>query len=744
MYPITSQELQFTRPGGKMRIFGTIAYAALIFIISCPQVFSEQEKVIQARIHLQTKADYILFESFRLDDYQPFENYVDVFVDDETMRKLQASDLKIDIIHDDLVAFYQSRLMDKDMGGYMTLSEIESQMSLMHLNYPDITTEPASIGQTIQGRNIWAFKISDNPDIDENEPEVLYTAAIHAREVITPLVLFHFIDHLLTNYGIDSEITALIDNRELWFILCVNPDGYYHNQVIQPNGGGMWRKNRRNNGDGTYGIDLNRNFGYEWGYDNEGSSPITSDDTYRGTGPFSEPETQAIRDFITSRNFVISMFYHSYSNLLLWPYGYLDGLITPDNDIFTEIGDTVNAFNGYIPGPSWQLYVVNGSSDDWIYGEQTLKDKIFAMTMEVGSQADGFWPATSRIPQLVSENLGPNLFLARIADKIYTLKPPAVPELYVANTVNSSGFNLHWTHTDTLNPAVSFELQELQNFQPLTDPAESFEGWSDYGFKISAARSYSAPSSFFSGTGNNREYYVQTDNPYTVQPNDTLKLRIWYAIEEDWDYGYVEVSTDSINFAPLPGNITTDYNPHSNNRGNGITGFSSGWAEGRFGLGTYVGQDIWIRVSYYTDAYLNEEGFYIDDIYPVMGFATKTDFAATDTTYTFSSKTPGDYFYRVRARDVQNQWSDYCPIVPVAVVDGPAYSCGDVTDDGSVNLIDILYIIDFLYGIPAGPQPEPMVSGDASGDGNVNLIDILYLIDYIYGSPPGPEPICEG
>jgi murein tripeptide amidase MpaA len=96
----------------------------------------------------------------------------------------------------------------------------------------------------------------------------------------------YYMWYLLENYGTDPEATYLVDNREMYFVPCFNPDGYEYNRQTDPNGGGMWRKNRRNNG-GSYGVDLNRNFGYMWGYDDLGSSPIPSSETYRGPSAFS-------------------------------------------------------------------------------------------------------------------------------------------------------------------------------------------------------------------------------------------------------------------------------------------------------------------------------------------------------------------------------------------------------------------------------------------------------------------------
>ena len=114
----------------------------------------------------------------------------------------------------------------------------------------------------------------------------------------------------------------LVDNRELYFIPVINVDGYVYNENTNPNGGGNWRKNRRDNGGGIFGVDPNRNYSFQWGFNNSGSSPTPSSSTYRGTGPFSEPETQAIRDFVNGQDFTMAFNYHSFSNVLIFPYDY--------------------------------------------------------------------------------------------------------------------------------------------------------------------------------------------------------------------------------------------------------------------------------------------------------------------------------------------------------------------------------------------------------------------------------------
>ena len=190
-------------------------------------------------------------------------------------------------------------------------------------------------------------KISDNPDIDEQEPEILYTALIHAREPQSMMQMIYFMYYLLENYNTDPSVQYLVDNREMFFIPVLNPDGYEYNRSTNPSGGGMWRKNRKNNG-GSYGIDLNRNFGpyAYWNAPNGGSSTVPSSDTYRGTAPFSEPETANLRDFLATRYFKNALNYHTYSNLLIYPYGALE-METPDSATFREFARDMTAYNGY-------------------------------------------------------------------------------------------------------------------------------------------------------------------------------------------------------------------------------------------------------------------------------------------------------------------------------------------------------------------------------------------------------------
>jgi carboxypeptidase T len=343
--------------------------------------------------------------------------------DDE--QRLRAAGYRFEIQQADLESFYALRNgRAVGFGGFHTYSETTDQLDALHTAYPAITTAKYSIGATGQGRTIWAMKVSDNPDVDEDEPEVFFDALHHAREPMGTETCLLLIEYLCSHYATDARIRWLVDEREIYFVPIVNVDGYVYNETTDPNGGGMWRKNRRNNGDGSYGVDPNRNYPYQW--IGSGSSSYPSDDTYRGPSPGSEPEIQAIMNFSLAHHFQTAQSFHTYGNLTLFPWGYTT-THTPDDAVLREIASVMASANGYNPGqPPEILYSVNGGSIDWQYGEQTLKGKTFAFSNEIGGDSDGFWPLDSRIPQLFQDNLEPALYLIEVAGPSMFLRNFAV------------------------------------------------------------------------------------------------------------------------------------------------------------------------------------------------------------------------------------------------------------------------------------------------------------------------------
>lgn len=304
------------------------------------------------------------------------------------------------------------------LGGYLKYNEIVNMLDSMHRRYPNLITAKKSIGNTLENNPMYVVKISDNPNKEETqEKQVLYDAMHHAREPQAMMQMMYFMWYIMDRYEKNDPIAKyIINNRELYFIPIVNPDGYLYNASISPNGGGMWRKNRSFNADATRGVDLNRNYSYDWGYDDVGSSPFGNTNTFRGPSAFSEPETQNMRDFVNSKKFKTNLSYHTYGGYLIYPFGAKENYYTPDSNMFRLYADSLTKDNNYSSGTVFETlnYFANGGSCDWMYGD-SAHSKIFSFTPEVGFANDGFWPAPSRIIPLSEENIAPNLFLAKYA-----------------------------------------------------------------------------------------------------------------------------------------------------------------------------------------------------------------------------------------------------------------------------------------------------------------------------------------
>ncbi len=233
--------------------------------------------------------------------------------------------------------------------------------------YPRIT-KLVTIGQTVQGQDILALKVTKEARWvkDGKRPSVLYAGAQHAREWITPEMVRRLMHHYLDGYGSDPRLTRIIRTTELWFLPVANPDGYDYTFSTER----LWRKNLRdNNADGQItagdGVDPNRNFAVKWGWDNEGSSIDPASETFRGTGPNSEPETQALDRLFDRVGFEFFINYHSAAELLLYGIGWQVSTPSPDDVIYEAmVGDDENpAVPGYDPDISAELYTTNGDTD---------------------------------------------------------------------------------------------------------------------------------------------------------------------------------------------------------------------------------------------------------------------------------------------------------------------------------------------------------------------------------------------
>ncbi len=319
-------------------------------------------------------------------------------------------------------------------GGCLTVDETSAQLDLMRSLYPNLITAKVNASptdqRTIGGRPLYVVKIS-NSSISGTKPQTLYTGMTHSREVASLMNLTYFMWYLLENYATDPDVKNLVDNHELYFIPIVNPDGLAYNQAQSPNGGGMQRKNRRDTGFcSTYmdGIDLNRNWGTYWGYDDQGSSSNGCDDTYRGTAGFSEAETTIIKDFFLLHNFKTSINHHAYKNAALHGRAafYRTNNVETNAPVLTgreneyyQYSHDMTQFSRYAYGSSPNIsYWNNGNCNDWMSegsGKNTL-----CWTPENGAPTGegGFWPSPTQITPIAKRAIRMN-FIAGFYSGVY-------------------------------------------------------------------------------------------------------------------------------------------------------------------------------------------------------------------------------------------------------------------------------------------------------------------------------------
>ena len=460
----------------------------LFFLMAFNFLFAENEKYYHVKINLDNNNQLLdLYElGIPLDHYQKNkDNTLDIILSRSEKNILTQNGIYFEVIQDDLTNYFLNRSqpsLDRDfqlgsMLGNYTLFEAVDQMDTLFNLYPNLVSQKDSIGTSIEGRTIWAFKLSDNASINEDEPEVLFTGLTHAREPLSMMNLFYFANWLCENYNSDITANYLLDNREMWFVPIINPDGYSYNESISPNGGGMHRKNRRSNpsnsscNNGTQqGVDLNRNYEYNWGADNSGSSGNPCSAIYRGSSAFSEPETEAVRNFILSKDFINVLHYHSYSNFLIHSWG--DGSLPeePDASTLREIGEEMTRYNGYLVGTGIETvgYGVNGDAVDWSYGTAGL----ISYTPEVGSFTDNFWPSEDRVIPLCQDQLYSNSIFALIAgsdyiiyDKIFNNNFPDIDDtVSISLVIQNRGLsNSHGSVSLNISPLNSSSHLNIDN-----------------------------------------------------------------------------------------------------------------------------------------------------------------------------------------------------------------------------------------------------------------------------------------
>lgn len=305
---------------------------------------------------------------------------------------------------------------------YHSYAEMVDDIMAVAAAHPAIV-QLFSIGQSYEGRALWAAKISDNVQQDEDEPEALFIGHYHAREHLTVEMMLSLLHLFSESYGVagQEQITKLVDSREIYLIFDANPDGGAFD--IADGAYVLWRKNRQPNaGSDEIGTDLNRNHSYRWG--GAGASASPGSETYRGASPASAPEVAAIEAFVRSRmisgvqQISVAISFHTYGELVLWPYGYtyedVPSDMRPDDyAVFVAMGQMMASTNGYSAMQASDLYATSGDFVDWAYGTY----HIFAYTFEMYPPSDppGFYPPAAAITEQTTRNHAAVLYLLQQA-----------------------------------------------------------------------------------------------------------------------------------------------------------------------------------------------------------------------------------------------------------------------------------------------------------------------------------------
>jgi hypothetical protein len=437
-------------------------------------------------------------------DY-PSIGVLPVLVSPEQLRALEAAGYKYVVQIADVQPL-MARQMESAAAGrsdwdhYMNLAEITAYINNLAAARPDLC-EVFSIGQSIQGRDLWVLHITGTPG--GNKPAVFYQSSIHAREWISGPCVLYLANHLVSNYDVVPTVKNLVDSLDIYLLPVVNPDGYSYTWTNDRN----WRKNRRNNGDGSYGVDLNRN--WAWGWGGPGASGYPSDETYYGTGPFSEPETAAISDFLIAHpNIVAHMDYHSFSQLLMWPFGNecVGGPPEPDGSEFETLGNQMSSQIQFVHGKYYQagpicetIYQASGGSTDWVYADQG----IFGFTIELRDTGEyGFVLPPEQILPTCQENLPAIMTLTNwaaqqvgtqitLASALPEIVPPGTP---TALQIQTSSIG------ETIVSGSELLYYRFDGGTYLTAPLTALGGGL-YAATLPAARCEDTPEFYFGVTG---------------------------------------------------------------------------------------------------------------------------------------------------------------------------------------------------------------------------------------------------
>lgn len=578
--------------------------------------------------------------------------YLDVLLDEHSVTVLRQKGYTIQKLNNE--ESIPASFDGDEYHSYENMKQALFDIAEQHQNI----TSLSSIGKSYEDRNIWCLEISDNPGLDENEPGVLLLGLHHAREWPTLEITLHIAENLTDQYVKDSTIRNLVNNRRIWIVPCVNPDGYYycHDQ------GHDWRKNRHFFDEyNKYGVDLNRNYAGSsngnplgmWGSTGMSHDPGSS--VYCGETQFSEYETQAIKEFFISHDISSCISWHTYSELVMWPWGYSEDEKTPNNEYMSEVGRTIaskitkqSGSGKYTPIQSSGLYPTTGDTTDWMYGysHYVLGKTCFAYTIEACAS---FHPTPNYIDQICKENMDGALYLIEETENISQIPQRVLPPKVNTIAEQNDNYMISWNTSNENSNPLKYEIQELTNSVQYQDNATgSTEAWTFDGFTSVSSRSYSEPKSYYSNTYPQSVSTMKTKYPVFINnSNDTVSFYCWYDIKEEWsaNKAMFEVSTNDRDYTVI----------------DTFSGKSNGWIKKEYDLNQYEGKSIYLRFRYTKISKNSGEGFYVDNINPVNYFySVKTlDDTIESNEFVLPQTNLNDYFVRIRGYNEQFGWGDW-------------------------------------------------------------------------------------
>lgn len=310
------------------------------------------------------------------------------------------------------------------MGGHYTVQQSIQKIDSLITAYPTLLSNRISLGNSFNGQSIWYVRMSDNPTVDEDEPEILYTALMHSNEPLSMMQVYYYMCYLLQNYGINPDITYLLDHRELYFLPVLNPDGLLTNSHTHPNGQGPHRRTGQHYWDQydrryETGMDINRSFLEHWTAPRVRFPSDWSSDYFQGNYPYESWEARYLKNLCLERQFKIAVNAHGDGRMVVLPWNWSRDQLCPDSSVYQYYANQLTSINAYHWGLAYQLqfesadsrdgFASRGTVDDWMYAETVEKDRIFAWSLVTGR---GYYPTPDSIVYFSEETITSNLFAA--------------------------------------------------------------------------------------------------------------------------------------------------------------------------------------------------------------------------------------------------------------------------------------------------------------------------------------------